>query len=550
MIPSHRRSVFRLLAVFLAGACQAPGAAPEAQTEMSVQLPPFIVESTIGPTWRYTEIPRFEILSRCNDVTTERLALAFHRANQLLELVLPERFQLTLDVPQALIFYDEKLWPVAEQQAVAAMLQAHPPARPDGVPSPGAPPRVRLEPMTGAKLLAADADRPVAAGNAFFSNLMLTDADAIVTFALVSEATIDPQRSYLTSAYVSNLLQNRIPSLPDWFTAGFMRLYDRMEFADNTVTTRPLRWEMPQSPTAKAKSPPSELELRLPLGSFLGGDAPAADLGPWLEQAELLVAWGLDPAQGRAEAFWRWLDRLSREPATEALFRECISLDYTAATRSILAYSVNHRGLRWVLPEERSRPPSFPLEDATARQIARLKGEWERLEARYVRKNRPALEEQYTALARRTLRKPYDRGDRDPRLVASLGLLELEADDVAAAKALLEEAVAGGVVRPRVYYALARLRYDALFGRSTRNDGKYTTEQTDPILQPLLQATRQAPPLSAVYELMAHVYLNRVEPPTAEELEVLAQGTRYFSRNSGLVRQVAALQGAANKMRR
>ena len=390
-------------------------AATEPKVEMTVQLPPFIIEQPAGPKWRYTRIPRFEILSRCHDLTTEQLALAFHRANQMLGLVLPERFQLALDVPQALIFYDEELWPVAEQQAVAAMLKAQPPARPDAPPTPGTPPRVQLEPVTGAKLLGAGPPPGAAVRDSFFSNLMLTDADSITTFALVSKSNIDPQRSYLTTAYVRNLLQNRTPALPDWFTEGFMRLYDRIIFEGHTITIKPLRWDavvvqqspaLPETtsdaaplrarralelgqqplnlaspgeqfrrnaPTAKPNEAAPEPELRLPLSGLVEGVVPAGDLSAWLEQAELLVSGGIDPANDRADAFWRWLDRLGTEPATEALFQECLDLDYAAAARSVIAYSVNHRGVRWTLPDHLARPPVQPLEDATPRQIARLR---------------------------------------------------------------------------------------------------------------------------------------------------------------------------------
>jgi hypothetical protein len=576
------RRLFLHLFPVLCGIGAMAHAATEPKVEMTVQLPPFIIEQPAGPKWRYTRIPRFEILSRCHDLTTEQLALAFHRANQLLGLVLPERFQLALDVPQALIFYDEKLWPVAEQQAVAAMLRAHPPARPDGVPTPGAPPRVRLEPITGSKLLGTGQSPEATVSDSFFSNLMLTDADSITTFALVSKSNIDPQRSYLTSGYVRNLLQNRAPALPDWFTAGFMRLYDRMNFEGNTVSVKPLRWdevlvvgrpevapddrdgatdivriaarqetqrlkarralELGQQPlqlnpgdqgrrdmpAANRKEPAPEPDLRLPLAGLIDGVVPTGDLGPWLEQAELLVSWGLDPANGRAEAFWQWIDRVGTEPATEALFQECLGLDYAAATRSIIAYSTNHRGIRWVLPEALVRPPADPVLDATPLQIARLKGEWERLEARYVRKNQPDLEEHYVTLARRTLRRAYDRGDRDPRLLASLGLLELDAGKKAEAVALLEQAVQAGVIRPRAYYELARLRYDHVFGRSTRNDGKYSAEQVASVVEPLLAGMKQSPPLDAAYELLAHISTQSVMPPSAEVLVVLERGARLF----------------------
>ncbi len=503
-------------------------AAPESKIEMTVQLPPFIIEQTAGPKWRYTRITRFEILSRCNDLTTEQLALAFHRANQLLGLVLPERFQLTLDVPQALIFYDEKLWPVAEQQAVSAMLKAHPPARRDGLPPSGTPPRVRLEAITGAKLLGLEPAPQAAIPDSFFSNLMLTDADSITTFALVSTSTIDPQRSYLTPAYVANLLEQRTPALPDWFTAGFLRLYERMEFQDNTVTVRPIRWYFQNKQPSGTKTVAPEPDLIPPAVFFAGKTSPDYDAVTWLAQSELFASWGLDPAQGRATAFWKFVERTATEPATETVFAECFGLDWAKAWDQLAAHATHHPGLRWTLPDELARPPADPLEDASPRQIARLKGEWERLEARYVRKNRPDLEEHYVTLARRTLRKPYDRGDRDPRLLASLGLLELDAGNKAEAVRLLEDAVQSGAMRPRAYYELARLRYDALVGRSTRNDGKYSAEQVASVVEPLLAGMKQSPPLAPAYELLAHISAQSVASSSEEVLAALAEGARLF----------------------
>ncbi len=518
-------------------------AATEPKVEMTVQLPPFIVEQTAGPKWRYTRIPRFEILSRCNDLTTEQLALAFHRANQLLGLVLPEQFQLKLDVPQALIFYDETLWPVAEQQAVAAMLKAHPPARADGLPSPGTAPRVRLEPITGAKLLGNGPASQAAAHDSFFSNLMLTDADSITTFALVSASTIDPQRSYLTPAYVANLLEHRTSALPEWFTAGFMRLYERMDFQDNTVSVRPIRWSFP-TPTASETKPGNPAPDLIPPALFFAGKANTApDLHTWLEQSELFVSWGLDPAQGRTEAFWQFVEHACSEPVTEARFQECFGFDFSEATHRLTAYSLNHPGLRWTLPAALARPPADPIEDATPRQIARLKGEWERLEARYVRKNQPDLEKHYVTLARRTLRRPYDRGDRDPRLLASLGLLELDAGNKTEATKLLEEAVQTGAVRPRAYYELARLRYDALVGRSTRNDGKFTAEQVASVVEPLLAGMKQSPPLAPAYESLAHISTQSVTPPSEEVLAALAEGARLFPQKRDRLLELAAQPG-------
>jgi hypothetical protein len=512
---------------------------PEAKVEMTVQLPPFIVEQPAGPKWLYLHTPRYEILSRCDVFTTERLALAFHRANQLLDLVVPPRFQIALDVPQTLILYDEKLWPVAEQRAVAALLQNHPPARPADLPASGTPPRIRLEPVSGAGMIGLAAKQESAPGS-FFSNLMLSDADSITTFALVSEATIDPHETYLTPAYVRNLLESRAPALPEWFTAGFMRLYTRMDFHANTVAIRDIRWGFDPKDTS---NPDATL---IPWVHFFAENTPrGANSSSWLSQAELFVCWGIDPAFDRSPAFWRFVDRLSTESVNEGLFQECFGLTFAEATRQIGAYALDHRALRWVLPEASARLPDQPVQDATSLQIARIKGEWERLEARYVKRIQPDLESHYVALARRTLHRAYDREDHDPRLLASLGLLELDAGDKSAARPLLEDAVQRAVVRPRAYYELAKMRHVTFFGRSTRNDGRLLPKQTAAVLEPLLLATHQSPPLLAVYELMAHVCSNSVEPPSPEVLAALAQGARLFPDNDDLLKQAAELHAKA-----
>lgn len=557
-------------------------AAPELQVGMTVQLPPFIVEQTIGPTWRYGQIPRFEILSRCDDATTARLILAFHQANQLLGMILPPRFQVAMDVPQTLILYDEKLWPVAEQRAVAALLRVNPPAHGEDPPPAKVPPRVKLVPVVGAEHLGLDSPRPSEQGS-FFSNLMLADADSITTFVLVSSAIVDPQDSSLTPAYVGSLLSSRAPALPGWFTAGFLRLYGQMVIRHNTVLLKTSQWEprpakaaatavgpaqkpdldpiaslaqandnntvmlhettpWKPKPAKTAKTAGPEIEL-LPLPAFFDARAPQSDMDPaaWQAQAELFITWGLDPEGGRTEAFWKFVDRACSEPVTEPMFRECLGLGFDEATRQLSAYALKPHSLRWTLPDDLARPPSYALEDASRREIARLKGEWERLETRYVRKYHPDLETDYLALARRTLHKAYDRDDRDPRLLASLGLLELDAGNRPAARELLEESARLGVVRPRVYFELARLRYDYSFGRSPRNDGKLTAEQTSSILEPLLIATRQAPPLPQVYELMAHVCANSAVPPSDEILTALEQGAGFFPKNGDLLVKVAAL---------
>ena len=484
-------------------------AAEPVKVEMSVQLPPFIIEVTKGTPWRYGRIPEFEILSRCNEGTTDRLVEAYHRANQLLCTVLPKRYQLALDVPPTLIFYDAKFWSAAEKEAAAALF--------------------RGQTILTSNPLAGVADVSVAS-RGFFDNLMLSDADVIATFTVVSGRAIDLEETYLTPEYVRSLLLSRHPALPKWLVAGFLRLYVRLKYQEDTIGLEARRWQFGYRPVLTTRNATPE-ELLPSLAGFFSEEALREGSGPkiWIDQAELFVAWGINPAvPERVAAFWRFVELSRTEPPTETSFQACFGFGYAEAARQMVAYAVSSRRVEWPFPPENARLPGFRTRVATEGEIARIKGDWERLEVRYVRKHAPDLESAYADLTRRTLRKAYDQGDRDPRLLAVLGLLEADAGNKTEARDSLEAAVKQSVVRPRAYYELARLRYDALFGRSTRDDGKLTPEQARSILEPLLAGSRQAPPLSAVYELMSHVAFNSTEPPSAEILAALAEGEQFF----------------------
>jgi hypothetical protein len=501
------------IGLFVTGA--AARAAAETKVEMTVQLPPFIIEQPAGPRWRYLRTPRFEVLSRCDGLTTEQIATGLHRANQLLAEIVPERFHVTFDVPPAVILYEQRLWSAKEQEAMLAVLGRNPAdaSRPAG-------PRQAVEPVTGASVISGRETSSPARGF-FFRNLMLADADTMTTFVMVSDAAIDPEASYLAPAYVRGLLRSRVPALPEWFITGFMQLYGGMEFSGPSVSVRVARWQHGGMGGGVADP------RFLPWGDLLTDRQPDGDWARWLAQCELFVAWGLDPNGGRRDGFWQLLERAASEPVTESLVRECLGLAYAGLDASVAGHGATTRTLRWTLSNAAARLPG-KLEDASSRQVARIKGEWERLEVRYVRQHRPELAGHYLELARGTLRRAYDRGDRDPQLLASLGLLELEAGDKAAAIGYLEQAAEGGVVRPRAYFELARLRYDQLVGRSTREDGKYTAGQVESVVRPLLAGTRQSPALAASYQLMAHVAAQGVEPPSREVTEALREGARLF----------------------
>jgi len=504
------------------------------RVEMTVQLPPFIVERPAGgTTWRYVEIPRFEVLSTCNELTTGQIVAAFHRAHELLGLVLPPKFQVAFATPQALILFDQKLWPENERAAMAVLLPEGTATSPTAEVGP-LPSAARRDPLASTKFTGRS-DSAGTRGRTFFSNLMLSDVDSNTIFALAGEGTLDSERPSLTVPYVSMLLERRTPALPAWFCAGFVQLYQRMEFRSRTATV-----SLPRR---------GDTERLLPLAQLLRDFPPSeADSDHWRADVRLFVCWGLDPDGGRAAAFGRFLDQASAAAPTETTFRECFGIGFDAAIAQIEEYGRQTLRLRWVLPAERDRlPKDSVLVEASSGQIARIKGEWERLEARYVQWIRPELADQYVALARRTLHKAYDRGDRDPRLLATLGLLEAELGEKAAALPFLEESQGGGGARPRAAYELARLRYNSLFGRSRRDDGKFPAAQIEPLLAPLLLAAQQSPPMVAVFHLLAEAATMAVEPPSPEVLSALAAGVRLFPTHRDLAEKVATLHRLAGR---
>ncbi|MEO6750770.1 MAG: hypothetical protein ABIZ04_02435 [Opitutus sp.] len=551
-----------------------------------MKLPPMIVEETAGPKWRYAELPGYEILSRCDDARTRQLFLAFYRAHALLGAMLPARFQLELDVPKAMIFYDEELWPVAQQETVAAMLGLHPPSRPEASrdeESPRQSARDALVPSSGLSALGLK-PRGENRTSMFFSNMCLSDTDSLTTFALVSHAVIDEQDTFLTPAYVETLLNRRTPQLPAWFRAGFLKLYEKLRVQDGAMTImRPSEMSVASSsaPLSFSVSPRSfystsprfmksevkeDISLNigpsylgapsfaplsktlvngvLSIGEVLNGNALKNGLNEsiWLAEIELFVRWGIDPSDAsRSRAFWQFIERAVSEPFSEKLFQECFGFDFAEGTQQLTAFLPSSDRMKWSLGKESFHIRPLEIREASRGEISRIKGEWERLETRYIKMNLPDLELLFVKQARGTLRRAFDKGDRDPRLVATLGLLEVDAGESSVARGYFEGEPNKALVRPRANFELARLRYDETDGRSHRDDGKISEEQAFFVVEPLLIASRQKPSISQVYELMADVWVNCVAPPPPAVLDALKMGVRLFPRDGELVYRVAVL---------
>ena len=512
-------------------------AARGAAADDAVALPPFIVEeATKGPPWRYAETPGYEILARCNDAATRRIVATHQRLHHLLAEMLPPSLQLQCSLPRTLILYDEELQPAASREVIARML------RPNGIepvedfsPAPS---------FRGMRVAPSPARRL-----SFLPNLRLWDRDAMAVFMIVRRDDFDAERLALTPDYISFLVKGRVPALPTWFASGLLSLYAQTSFESDHLKLEPLSWISETHPDAVKKDPKAAPPVQ-PLEEFLANrfaaptEPPTVDpLKAWQAQAALFVRWGLDADAGaHRAALWKFVERTAGLAATEAVFTECFGEDFAAVHARLTAYlptavrrTVNFR------PAKLPKPAPLVLRNATDGEIARLKGDWERLEVPFVKNISPDLAPKYLAQARRTLRRAYDRDDRDPRLLAVMGLCEVDAGNPAAARELLEAAARLGPIRPRANYELARLRFAEFRAQPAGGDDRLSVTQASDVLAPLFAARAQQPPLPEVYTLIGEVWLHVAAKPTRGHLAVLDESVRLFPRRTDLALRTGEL---------
>lgn len=533
--PGRLRVTVRAWAILAGLLCSC---AVRAAEEVAVALPPFLVEEpTKGPPWRHGRVAGFEILSRCAEADTRQVVQTHDRLQQLLAEILPPALQHTWSLPRVLILYDEELQPKASQEVIARMLRERP----------GVPP-IEADLSGGRGLRSGAPERRIS----FLPNLRLWDRDGLVVFMIVRRDGFDPDRLALTFDYVSFLVKSRVPALPSWFVSGFLDLYRGIAFEGAELRAEPMTWFIEPTPAATKKDPSLGVA---PLEAFFGaalapveGEA-VSPAKRWQAQAALFVRWGLEPREpARRAAFFRFVERAAGAGVSEALFQECFGLDFAAGRKQLIEYLPQAiRRPTTYRPARLARLPAYALPPASDAQIARLKGDWERLQVPYVQAISPELVPKYREQARRTLRRGQERASSDPGVLTSLGLLELEAGNDGEARRLLEAALQDAAVsaeppllRPRAGYELGRLRLAAARA-APEAEGALSAGQLAEVLRPLFQAREQAPPLPEVYEAIADAWAASAAVPTRRHLAVLDEGVRLFGRRASLAVRVGEL---------
>ena len=121
----------------------------------------------------------------------------------------------------------------------------------------------------------------------------------------------------------------------------------------------------------------------------------------------------------------------------------------------------------------------------------------------------------------------------DPRLLAVYGMYEQDAGNDDKAREFLEAAMRTGVVRPRAYLALAKLRYAEATAKPLGTKGKLSAQQVASILEPL-QGALGTPPASDAYGLFVQTLEHCESHAGNLEIEKLVEGVTLFPRYTAL----------------
>jgi hypothetical protein len=497
------------LAVFLV---PVPRLAAVGESE-TIQLPPMIVETTTEKVrWLYASGSGTEFLSRCSVATTRRYAESWLKKMQLLRTLVPPAFLAQMDVPAVIVLYAQDLKegvsPEIQRQLRAAQNDQNAGRAPD------APGSLRIN---------------------YAPNLRLNDRDMHASFVYIDEARFDAKTLIVAPKYLRYLLERRVPLLPAWLVEGVDRTYVNADLVKAPITFPPFvwihRWDS-EALARDAQLPRALLpavELFSPRALSQESDRHPRRVEIMTSQVELFFRWAVDSGGPHREALWKFAERAAVEPVTEELFEACFGFGFSELRDRLSDYLP--RAVRESPRTDPGRLPPLPPLDvrpATPHEIARLRGEWERLAIAHVQRDLPQVRELYAEQARRTLRKAFEAGDRDPRLRATMGLCEIDAGNEAGAREFLEPAIDAGVVRPRAYFEVARLRFAEL--RRAHPTRQFTYAELAPVFAPLRQAATQAPPLPEVYTLFAEAWVRSGALPAREDWALLETGARYFPR--------------------
>lgn len=500
----RRNRLSQLVAIALAVLTGTVGAAEEvAVSGPIIELPKFeVTDSRLLPPpekWLYAEIPGFEILSNLSKRATQRFVNDFLLLQEAMNVVMPGLRAGPVSVPTSLIL-------TGRGDAFNAFM---PEDRGDD--------RYRTN-----TLFFRDEERGAIVVDFELAELMLEDNTTLES---------DPYRSFYREYFRFIIRRNIAHKPPAWFEEGLVQLFASIEFQKKWVNFAMIGDGFGGERTGDFNRMLHRRSL-LPMAELLA-DPPTRTGTFWNAQAYAFVHMCL---YGRNQKFQRpfleFLRRLDREPLSEELFKECFNMSYRKMALEIRGYIdfTDHKYMQYAAKkgEALPDPPPFELRDAPDAVVGRIKGEALRLGGHGIE-------------ARNTLIAPYVRGERDPRLLAALGLDEKIAGNDERARRFLEAASNARVDRARAYLELGRLRLAAAQANPGAADGRLDSDQVADVLAPLFTARKTPPPMAEVYALIAETWTLSAAAPQLEHFNVVIEGVMTFPRNTALVMHATLL---------
>lgn len=495
-----------------------------------VQLPPMLVAGSSNVrSWLYVQTADREYLSRCPAGFTRDFVEAQQRVQQTLRAFVPERFLLKTDVPAVTLIIGKDLKQAGDDLVAQELRRNFDPA-------------ARIMPS-----MAGNRRPPAEPQVQFLSDLRLDDRDMTALFAYLDQREFDGERLRTTPEAVRVLLERRTPMLSPWLVEGIVSIYRQSRFTSDAFIVPAFSWLSEEESGALAGNAERPRVL-LPMNELFAPDALRDEDGnelrkqTWRAQGALFFRWALDPANQPARAaFWKLAERAGSERVTEEVFEACFGFGFSDMRDRLSDYLPQAMKASFRLAIGKLPPlPKVETRPATPGEVARLRGEWERIEIGYVKGTHPEFAARYADQARRTLRRAIDEGESDPRMRAVLGLCEVDAGNDAAARPWLESAIDAQVVRPRAYFEYARLRFAEL--TRDRPARELTAAELAPVVRPLRLASVQAPPLPEAFALLADAWLRCKEAPPDGDFALLAKGANLFSWQPALNYRIALLQ--------
>jgi hypothetical protein len=348
------------------------------------------------------------------------------------------------------------------------------------------------------------------------------------------------------------------PSLPLWYQYGFIGPCGLLRMAPGSnsmilasatwiteAETRTLLAEAKRNGRLPELPPLADLFRPKGIGE---GHSPSDWPSPaWMAEAALFLRWGLYADRGHRRAFDYFIERSRSEPVTDGMFHECFGFGLDEMQSRLSRYLVDgarepvrvgYSSLAHWRPNNDAKHPPFPslsAREATPSEVARLLGDWERMEGDAKRVSDPAMSRLYLRRAGKTLNQCYDDGERDPRFLAVLGLYDVDVGADSEAWEVLKTATESGVSRPAAYVALAQLNYENALQKAAVKGGPLSADQIASVLKPLFAVRTRARLEAKGYILIANAWSHSVQKPTLLNLEVLREGMGLYPFESALI---------------